>query len=123
MATGETHFESNGKSIEVTLSHTVAAQRMVYVDGWGGVAMGDGDSGDTVALDISEAEYQFEVPAGLTVENGDTVYIDTTDLTGHYPDGTGWATSSGSNLIPFFKATSGKDANNIVTGVLVVREA
>lgn len=119
MATGKTYYESEGASVQVALSHTVAASDVAYVEGWLGIAAGDGDSGDTIALTISREEFQFEVPAGLSVSKGDTVYIDTTDLTGHTPDGTGYATSSGANLVALFKATSAKDANNIVTGILL----
>lgn len=120
MATGDnTLFQSDGKSVDADLLHTVSANQIIYVDGFLGISVTAGESGETVALNIDRREYQFTVPAALDVSKGDTVYIDTTDLTGHIPDESGYATSSGANTIALFKATSDKDGNNVVTGLLL----
>ncbi len=120
MATGDnTWFNSDGKSVEVDLLYTVTNMQVAYIEGFLGIAVGAGDSGDTVALTIDRREYQFTVPAGLSVGKGATVYIDTTDLTGHTPDDTGYATSSGANLVALFKAVTAKDGNNVCRGILL----
>ncbi len=121
-ATGDdTHLESDGDALDVDLTATVTAKQVIYVDGWLGVAVEAGESGDTVALDISAREYQFTVPTALSVSKGDTVFIDTAQVTGHSPDGAGYAKATGAGLIPLFKATADQDANDIVTGVLVTK--
>lgn len=122
MAGNLTYFESDGKSVTVSLTSTVPKDQIAYINGFLGIAMQSGDSGDSVVLNIDHREYQFVVPSGLSVSKGDIVYIDTADLTGHLPDDTAWATSAGSGLIRLFKATSAKDANNIVTGILLSGE-
>ena len=120
MATGEnTYHDNGGRSVEVDLTSTVAAHQVAYVDGWLGIAAGAGDSGDSVALIADHQAYQFTVPTALAVEKGDTVYVDITDLTGHLPDGTGYAKASGSNLVALFKAIEALDANDHVIGILL----
>jgi len=115
----ETHLESDGKAVDVDLLYTVAKGQVLYVDGFLGVAAGDAESGESVALSVDQREYQFTVPANLTVNKGDIVYIDPSDLTGHVPDDTGYATVANTGLLALFKATSAKDANNVVTGILL----
>ena len=120
MATGEsTHHDNAGRSVEVDLTSTVAAHQVAYVDGWLGITAAAGDSGNSIALITDRQAYQFTVPAALSVSKGDTVYIDTTDLTGHLPDESGYATSSGANLVALFKAIEDKDANDNVIGILL----
>lgn len=114
-----TYFESDGKAVDVNLLYDVDAWDVVVVEGWLGVAVTAGESGESVALDISQVERQFVVPAGLSVAKGNIVYIDVTDLTGHTPDSTAYSTSAGANKIAFFKATSAKDSNNVVTGIVL----
>jgi plastocyanin len=101
------------------VTSTVESNQIAYVEGFLGIVQEAATSGDYTALDISLQEFQFTVPAGLSVSKGDTVYITTNDLTGHVPDDTGYSTSSGANKIRLFRATSNKDANNMVTGILL----
>jgi len=122
MAGNLTYFESDGKSVTVDLTSTVPKDQIAYVSGFLGIALQSGDSGDSIALNVDHREYQFVVPSGLSVSKGDIVYIDTADLTGHLPDDTAWSTSAGSGKIRLCKATSAKDANNIVTGILLAGE-
>lgn len=121
MAAGEnSYLESDGKALYVDLSYTVAKNRVVVVESWLGIAAADGDSGDTIAMTVDGREYQFEVPATLSVSKGNVVYIETGgNLTGHYPDDDAWNTDgSGTTPIKLFKATMDKDANDIVTGIM-----
>lgn len=121
MAGENTYKESDGKAVNVTLSATVSRGDVVYADGWLGIAAESGVSGDSIALIIEPVEYQFTVPAALSVSKGDTVYIDTAQVTGHIPDDAGYATASGAGLLPLFKATADKDVNNVVTGIFIGR--
>jgi hypothetical protein len=63
------------------------------------------------------------VPAGLTVAKGAIVYITVATVTGHYPDDEAYTTTAGAGKWAFFKATAAKDANNIVTGVMIAHNA
>lgn len=121
MATGaNTYLESDGKAVEVSLTATVEKDQVAYVDGFLGLVTLAGVSGEKTNLTIDDREYQFTVPASLSVAKGAIVYVDVTDLTGHTPDDTAYYTASGSNRIRLFKATAAKDANNMVTGILLV---
>ncbi len=119
MAGQTTYKESDGKSVNVTLSAAVSRGDVVYADGWLGIAAEGGAAGESIALTIEPIEYQFTVPSTLAVSKGETVYIDTTDLTGHLPDETGYAKAAAANLLPLFKATSDQDANDVVTGIFL----
>lgn len=119
----EAPFESDGKAVNVDLLHTVAKGSVAYVDGWLGLAGQSGDSGDEIALVADDREYQFEVPTGLSVSKGDIVYITVATVTGHYPDDEAYTTSAGAGKLAFFKATADKDANDIVTGVMIAHNA
>lgn len=119
MAGQNTYLESDGKSVAVTLSASVDKNQVAYAEGWLGIANQGGVSGDVITLSVDGREYQFTVPAALAVSKGATVYVDVTDLTGHIPDDTAYYTASGANRVALFKATADKDANDVVTGVLI----
>jgi predicted RecA/RadA family phage recombinase len=120
----EAFFESDGKAVNVTLNAgDVNKGAVVYVDGWLGIAGEDALSGETLALIADDREYQFTVPAGLTVAKGAIVYITVATVTGHYPDDEAYTTTAGAGKWAFFKATAAKDANNIVTGVMIAHNA
>lgn len=120
MATGKLVYkESDGQAVNVDLTASVDALQIAVVDGWLGITMEAGDSGDTIALDIARVERQFEVPSTLSVSKGDIVYIEVADVTGHTPDSTAYGTSAGSGKVAYFKATADKDANNVVTGIVL----
>lgn len=123
VAGSETFFESDGKAVNVTLTATVAKGAVIVVDSWVGVAGEDGVSGDTIALVADDREYQFLVPASLSVSKGDIVYITVATVTGHYPDDEAYTTSSGAGKVAFFKATAAKDSNNVVTGIMLAHNA
>ena len=123
MAVGNTFFESDGKAVNVDLTATVVKAQVAVVDGWAGITGSAGESGDTIALIADDREYQFEVPGTLDVSKGDIVYLEVADVTGHTPDSTAYSTTSGGGKVAFFKATSDKDANDIVTGILLAHNA
>lgn len=116
-------LESDGKAVNVSLVATVVKGAVIYAQGWLGLAGGDGVSGDTIALVADDREYQFKVPAGLSVSKGMIVYITVATTTGNYPDDEAYTTSSGAGKWAFFKATADKDSNNIVTGVMIAHNA
>lgn len=120
----ENFFESDGKAVNVTLNAgNVVKGAVVLVEGWLGIAGEDALSGETLALIADDREYQFHVPAGLAVAKGAIVYITIATVTGHYPDDEAYTTTAGAGKWAFFKATAAKDANNIVTGVMIARNA
>ena len=122
-ANPKTYFESDGKSVDVDLLYTVLKGQVIVADGWTGVAAGSGDSGDSIALIADDREYQFLVPAGLAVAKGAIVYVTVATVTGHYPDDEAYTTSAGAGKVALFKATAAKDANNIVTGIMLAHNA
>lgn len=121
MAVGDTYLESDGKAVVVSVTSTVNKGQVAYVDGWLGIAENDVTSGNTVALAVDQREYQIQVPSGLAVAKGAKIYIDLSAMTGHIPQDAAYSTSSGANRVAFFKATAAKDANNIVTGIMLVQ--
>lgn len=122
-ASPKNHFESDGKAVNVALTSTVTKGQVIVAEGWVGLAGGDGDSGDTIALVADNREYQFLVPAGLSVAKGAIVYITVATITGHYPDDEAYTTSAGAGKVALFKATAAKDSNNIVTGIMLAHNA
>jgi hypothetical protein len=59
------------------------------------------------------------VPVGLTATKGMILYITIATITGHYPDDEAYTTTAGAGKLAFMKLTSSKDANNIVTGIML----
>lgn len=123
MAGENTYFESDGKAVNVLLSATVEKNMVAVVEGWVGITGASGDSGDYVALSVDDREYQFTVPSTLDVAKGDIVYIEVADVTGHIPDDTAWSVTAGAGKVALFKATSAKDANDVVTGIMLAHNA
>lgn len=107
----DTYHESDGKGIAVDLLYTVEAGKVAYADGWLGIIVESGNSGDRRGMTVDEREYQWIVPDALTVVKGAVVYVDVTDLTGHIPDSTAYYTATGANRVPLFKATAAKDTS------------
>lgn len=124
MAAGDnTYLESDGKSVTVTLSYSVDIHELVVVEGWVGIASENGDSGEQIALQADDREYQFTVPAGLSVAKGQIVFLEVADLTGHKPDDTAYTTTAGAGKVALFKATMAKDTDNMVTGIMLAHNA
>jgi hypothetical protein len=119
LATGDTAKESDGQAVNVDLLYSVDKDDVAYVDGWLGVAGNDGDSGDTIALDISCIERQIVLPASTNPSKGDIIYIEVADCTGHIPDDTAYGTSAGEGKVAFCKITAIKDDNNVATAIIL----
>lgn len=124
VAGSPTYFESDGKAVNVTLTDgDVVKGAVAVINGWVGICGEDADSGETLALIVDDREHQFLVPAGLAVAKGAIVYITVATITGHYPDDEAYTTSAGAGKVALFKATAAKDANNIVTGIMLAHNA
>ncbi len=121
MAVGEAIHIKNGDSVDVTLSYTVAKNRIAVVQGWLGVTNNDGDSGDQISLSVDDREYSVIVPAALDPAVGDILYVTVATVTGHYPDDAALTTTAGSGKLAFLKITKVKDANNVLRGIMVAR--
>lgn len=120
MGVGKQLFkESDGQAVYVDLLYSVEPLQAVIVDKWLGISMESGDSGDRIALDITASERQFTVPATLTVNKGDIIYIDVTEVEGHALKDDAYKTSADTNRLAFFKATTGKDSDNNVMGIII----
>lgn len=116
----QTFLESDGKAVYLTLDRTIPAEVVIYKNGFLGITGSSGDSGGRVSLIIDRREYQFTVPATLTVNLGDTVYVDTAAMSGELiPPDAAYSTTAGAGKIALFKATMTKDSNNNVTGILL----
>lgn len=113
--------ESDGEAVDVTLSYTTVANAVAYVQGWLGITKRGGVSGDVVALEIVNQEYQFEVPAALAVAKGEIVRIDLTALSTNHqpPDACYNKNAESATNINLFKATAAKTAAHVVTGILL----
>lgn len=119
MAVGDTYLESDGKGVDVDLLYTVTKNQVAYVDGFLGIILDDGDSGDTVAMNTDKREYQITVPTALAVAKGDTIYIDVSSLTSHTPADGDYYKAADTGRVAFMKATAAQDANDVVTGILL----
>ncbi|MGB5047828.1 MAG: capsid cement protein [Caldilineaceae bacterium] len=111
---------SDGKAVDVTPIATVVKDQVAVIEGWMGITNQAAASGELIAMSL-KGEYQFKVPTALAVVKGEIVRIDTTDLTGNTPDDTAYnkdaESSTNRNL---FRATSDQNADDIVTGILMV---
>ena len=106
---------SDGKSVPVTLKAAVTKGDDIVgpaktEDGFFGFPFEDGASGDTINIDVSQREYELEVPEAVTAAKGDTLYLDSS---------TGAITDTSTDNTPFLKVTVAKDVNNIVHGILL----
>ena len=120
MTTGQTYKESDGKGVQVTLQYTVVANQLAVVNNWIGVTVEAGDSGDIIALEIEQCERQLVLPAGVSPDVGDILYLDIDDLTGHTPDDTAYGTSAGAGNVAVMKITKAKPSgSNVVCGIML----
>lgn len=113
MAVGFVGKESDGKSIDVSLSYSVDNDQVAYVQGWLGVTGRSGDSGDGIALKIDPVEYTIELPSTLSCSKGNTIWVDVSAVVGHNIPSPAYYTASGSNRIRLCKLTSNKNAQNV----------
>lgn len=115
MAVGEVHVESHGRGMAVALTATITAERLIYAEGWFGIAEQAGDSGETVGLNIDRQELQIELPAAFAGVKGDSVYIDTAQVTNHVPDDAAYSKTAGAGKRFVGRLTSDQDAGDVAT--------
>ena len=106
------HRDGNAHSIQRTLDGTVSAMQVVSDGVWAGINVESGDSGELRAWSIDGGIYQFYVPDGLSVNDGDIVYLELADITGNIPDDTAYSTTAGAGKIALFKALEDKVTAN-----------
>lgn len=118
------HKNSEGRAVQFTAEHTIGARMPALFDKFIGVTTNSGNSGETVVLDIEQVEYQIDVGDSLDPSVGDVIYVTVASVTEHeIPNTALTTTADGANTRAFLKVTSAKDANNIVTGILMPQEA
>lgn len=101
-------LRSDGKAIDIVLTEVVEKGSVVLYNGFFGITMASGSSGDTVAIEIAQREHEIAIPEGLTANVGDILYLSSA----------GVITTTNTDK-PFMKVTVAKDANNYVWGVLL----
>lgn len=112
---------SDGKSVAVTVpaSTEVKAQTFVLLDGFFGVAMdsvktGAGETAE-IALSIEQAEYETDqITTADTFNKGGLLYFK--ESTKKFT-----ATAEGNRLVG--RVTTKKDANNVITFILLPQQA
>src|SRR4051812_35786712 len=105
---GKANRRSDGKAVDLVVpaGRTWEAGDPVYAQGYHGFAMGAGDAGAVVAVEVEQSVWELELPGGVTGAKGDIVYIST--------DGANTlAGATGTGLVPFAKVVLAKDSNNI----------
>lgn len=118
------HKNSEGRAVQFTAEYTIGARMPALFDKFIGVTTNSGNSGETVVLDIEQVEYQIDVGDSLDPSVGDVIYVTVASVTEHeIPNTALTTTADGANTRAFLKVTSAKDANNIVTGILMPQEA
>jgi hypothetical protein len=112
MADKTVFYNSGGDAVNRTILGDVLDQQLVTDGIWAGITHEEGESGDVRALSVDGGVYQWYVPDGLTVNDGDTVYLEIADHTAGIPDDTAYSTSSGVGKIALFKALEAKVTTN-----------
>ena len=96
----------DGKAVEITLTEVTSKGTPVLYDGFHGITMQAGSSGDVVAIEIAQRVHEITVGAGVTGAKGDTLYIAT--------DGT---VDNTDTERAYMKVVRAKDSNNVVWGL------
>jgi len=105
-------LRSDGKAVEITLTELTTKGTPVRVDGFMGILMASGSSGDIVAIEIAQRVHEMTVGVGVTAAKGDILYI--------AEDGT---VDNTNTERAFCKIVRAKDSNNIVWGLLLPQGA
>ena len=101
-------LRTDGKAVEVTLTEVTAKDELVNLDGFFGITMQAGSSGDTVAIEIAQRVHEITVPEGVTADKGDILYVDS--------DGT---ITNDDTDTQFGKVVQAKDSNDYVWVLLL----
>lgn len=102
-------LRSDGKAVDVVLSADATKGDLVVAQGWFGVAMNDGVTGDTIAIEVSQREFIFTVPGTVTAAKGDVLYVTSAGVI------TNTSTSNKAAL----KVTKAKDSNDVIWAKLL----
>lgn len=104
---GKATRRTDGKAIDVVVPSgmVVDAGDPVYIDGWHGIAMANGDEGDIIAIEVEPSVHEIELGSAVAAAKGAVLYITT--------DGTNDVNATNTNRL-FGKVVKAKDANNIV---------
>lgn len=107
-------LRSDGKAVDVVYTRATPKEKGTpdLISGFHGILMASASSGDTVALEIALREHEITVPAEVTADKGDILYIDT--------DG---VISNTNTNRAFAKVTVAKDSNNVCWVVLLPQGA
>lgn len=108
----EFYKETDGKSVDVTLSYPISGEKPVAVDTIVGVPFNSGDSGDTVPIRADGAVLRWKAPAALTLAIGDKVYVTLASVTMHDIPDAAYSTSSGAGKVELFTVLTLKDADD-----------
>jgi predicted RecA/RadA family phage recombinase len=105
------NLRTEGKALAVTLTSAKTKGDYALLQGFFGIIMQDGVSGQEVALDISQRV--FEIPiGGLTGAKGQIIYV----------DGSGVLTNTEGSNKPAFKVVKAKNTSNYIFGLLLPQE-
>lgn len=102
-------LRSDGKAVEIELIAATEKGAVVHLDGFFGITMAAGSSGDTVAIEVAQREHEIVIPTDVVAAKGDVLYI---------TDG-GVIDDSASGNKAFLKVTVAKDANDVVWGIIL----
>lgn len=102
-------FRSDGKAVEITLLSVKQKGSVVVLDGFFGITMQSGSSGDTVAIEIAQREHEIAIPADVVAAKGAVLYLTAAGVINASPSGNK----------AFLKVTRAKDSNNYVWGILL----
>jgi len=105
---GIENLRSDGNAVDVTSNAAYDKGDVVYQENFFGIAMEDCASGDTLAIEIQQREFEIVIPNGLTGAKGGILYL----------DATGIITETITDK-PFLKVTKAKNTNDAVWGILL----
>lgn len=100
-------MRTQGAAVDVTLTKAVEKDNVVVADGFFGIAMQNGSSGDEIAIEIAQRVHELNV-GSIAAAKGDLLYVDADGVL---------TVDSGDTL--FGKVVSAKDSNNIAWVLLL----
>lgn len=100
----------NGNNVDVTLSAAVSFGDVLVVNGWLGISPEAAASGDTLALNVEDAEFDIILPTSLSLTIGTEVYVTIANITGNTVNtSNGFSTSSGAGKRRLGRCTTNQD--------------
>lgn len=108
------NLRSDGKAVDVVLERDAVKGDLVWAEKFYGVAMNNGSTGDTIAIETTQREFVFKIDAAITAPKGAVLMIDSAD--GVLKDENGTYTG---DQIRVLKVTKAKDGNNVIWAKLL----